>query len=171
MKLGRLLLIVAGLMTLTNSLYATEPADLLAGFEQTYLSVSASDNQCIELKIYLANTDQQKAQGLMFIRKLSALEGMLFRYEQPSRITMWMKNTYVPLDLIFADVTGTITGIANNTRPLSTKRITSSDNSIWVLEVNAGSSRRWRVKPGDKIQLGRCPVENPGPTKEGLPGH
>ncbi len=160
-----MLQIAVGLITLTNSLHATEPSDLLAGFEQAYLSVSASGNQCIELKVYLANTERQKGQGLMFVRKLSALEGMLFRYDQPSRITMWMKNTYVPLDMVFADATGTITGIANNTRPLSTQRITSPDDSIWVLEVNAGFSRKWRIKSGDKLQLERCPDRKPGPVR------
>jgi len=166
LKLSKLLPLAAGLIFHTISVQATEPADLLAGFEQTYLSILAADNQCIELKVYLANTDQQKGQGLMFIRKLSAREGMLFRYDQPARITMWMKNTYVPLDMIFADTTGAITGIANNTRPRSTERITSPDDSIWVLEVNAGLSRKWRIKPGDKIKLGRCPDQKPDPVSD-----
>ena len=164
MKLNKSLLIPAAFIFLPGALPAAEPADLLAGFDQVHLSIEAPGNRCIQLGVYLAVTDQQKARGLMFVRKLDTLEGMLFRYDQEARITMWMKNTYIPLDMIFADTSGTITGIANNTRPLSTDRITSPDGTAWVLEVNAGFSGKRQIKPGDKLRLEPCPDNRPEPA-------
>jgi len=138
---------------LIDPVEAATPASLLQGFGQAKLIIETSGLHCITLDSYLADSPQQKVQGLMFIRQLGEMEGMLFRYRVPTRMLMWMKNTFVPLDMIFADAQGMVTGIVHDTEPLSTKTIASPDATAWVLEVNAGFARRWKIEPGSRLRL------------------
>jgi len=132
---------------------AAEPAALMEGFARTRLVIETATDKCIALDVYLADTPQEHAQGLMFVEKLGPMEGMLFRYPKPAKITMWMKNTYIPLDMLFANRRGIITGIAENTTPLSTTHIPSPDATSRVLEVNAGFAARWGIAPGGHIWI------------------
>jgi len=100
----------------------------------------------------IADTPETKATGLMFRRSLDADKGMLFIYDKPQNITMWMKNTYISLDMIFADARGTIIRIARNTEPFSTDIIEAGGLAKVVLEVPAGTARRLNLKRGDKLQ-------------------
>jgi len=100
----------------------------------------------------IADTPETKATGLMFRRSLDADSGMLFIYDKPQNITMWMKNTYISLDMIFADARGTIIRIARNTEPFSTDIIEAGGLAKVVLEVPAGTARRLNLKRGDKLQ-------------------
>jgi len=100
----------------------------------------------------IADTPETKATGLMFRRSLDADKGMLFIYDKPQNITMWMKNTYISLDMIFADARGTIIRIARNTEPFSTDIIEAGGLAKVVLEVPAGTARRLNLKRGDQIQ-------------------
>ncbi len=161
MKINDTIRTMAAGLFLICPAYAAVPENLLQDFDQASLIIETSGNHCIVLDIYLANTPQQRARGLMFVRKLGALEGMLFRYAKPSRITMWMKNTYVSLDMVFADAAGTVTGIAAHTEPLSTRRIASPDATTWVLEVNAGFSEQWNIEPGSRLRLLPSAAESP----------
>jgi hypothetical protein len=78
---------------------------------------------------------------------------MYFDYARPVQITMWMKNTLVPLDMLFVRSDGTVGHIAEDTRPFSTDRIESRGEVVGVLELNAGFARRWRVVPGTRLWL------------------
>ncbi len=100
----------------------------------------------------IADTPETKATGLMFRRSLDADAGMLFIYDEPQNITMWMKNTYISLDMIFADARGTIIRVARGTEPFSTDIIESGGAAKVVLEVPAGTARRLNLKRGDKLQ-------------------
>lgn len=107
-----------------------------------------------QFQVELADTDATREQGLMFRPTLPANEGMLFDFKRPQRVYFWMKNTYVPLDMIFIRVDGTVARIAEDTKPLSEDAIGSEAQVRFVLEVNAGTSAKIGLKPGDKV-LGR----------------
>ena len=88
----------------------------------------------------------------MFRRSLAADRGMLFDFAQVEPVSMWMKNTYLPLDMLFIRSDGTISHIAENTEPLSTRVIPSGGPVLAVLELNAGSAKRLGIKPGDRVE-------------------
>jgi len=101
--------------------------------------------------VELAVTDEQRAQGLMERRSLPEGRGMLFKFEPDQVITMWMHNTYIPLDMIFIRSDGRILRIAENTKPESDNIISSGGPARGVLEVIAGTARKLGLAPGDKV--------------------
>ena len=142
---------LASIGTTTTSARAAQPAGLLTDFYTVNAIIETSRDICLQLDLYLADTPSQQAQGLMFIEKLNEFEGMLFRHSRPALITMWMKNTYIPLDMLFLKEDGTIATITTNTTPLSTKRISSRESVSAVLEVNGGFTDRWNIEAGDRL--------------------
>ena len=130
--------------------YAGERDPALAGFFSAPLSISTSEGTR-NLVVYLAVNDRQRARGLMHVRKLPPDYGMLFLYDHERPLSMWMKNTYIPLDMLFIRADGTIESIVENTEPHSLKSIPSSGNAMAVLELNAGSVKQFGIKPGDKV--------------------
>ncbi|MEY1555661.1 DUF192 domain-containing protein [Yoonia sp. R2331] len=100
----------------------------------------------------LADDPQERAQGLMFVEEMGTLEGMLFIYEAPRNATFWMRNTLIPLDMLFTDDTGVITHIHENAVPLDETTIDGGDDVLAVLEVNGGLSTRLGIKVGDVLQ-------------------
>jgi uncharacterized protein len=96
--------------------------------------------------------DAARARGLMFRRHMAADHGMLFDFEQDQPVTMWMKNTYLPLDMVFIRPDGTISRIAADTEPLSTAIISSGGPVLAVLELNAGTAAKLGIAPGDRIE-------------------
>lgn len=102
-------------------------------------------------EVELALTDQQRARGLMFRRELPEGRGMLFDFEGEGPIGMWMKNTYISLDMIFIRADGRIANIAENTVPLSETTISSGAPVKAVLEVIAGTARRLGIAKGDRV--------------------
>jgi uncharacterized membrane protein (UPF0127 family) len=101
--------------------------------------------------IELATTEQERALGLMYRRSLPENSGMLFLYERPQAASMWMKNTFIPLDMIFIAPGGTVHRIESNTEPFSLRPIDSGGDVVGVLELNAGQAARIGLKPGDKV--------------------
>ncbi len=102
-------------------------------------------------KIEVAVTDAQKARGLMFRNKLPAGTGMLFPYAKAQEISMWMKNTYISLDMIFIRADGTIHRVAAETEPLSETIVASHGPVIAVLEIAGGEAKRLGLGPGDRV--------------------
>jgi uncharacterized membrane protein (UPF0127 family) len=119
-------------------------------FEQSPLTVDAADGQ-FEFLVELAVSPAQRSQGLMFRESLAEDRGMLFDFGRPQRATMWMRNTYVPLDMLFIDADGQITQIAANTQPLSDAVIASRDPVRAVLELRGGVSAKLGIKAGDRV--------------------
>ena len=101
--------------------------------------------------VEMAVTPEEQAKGLMFRRELPEGQGMLFdfRHEQPT--SFWMKNTYVPLDMIFIRADGRIARIAENTVPLSEALVSSGGPVRAVLEVVAGTAKKLGIAPGDRV--------------------
>ena len=87
----------------------------------------------------------------MFVREMPARTGMLFVYADENYRSMWMKNTYLPLDMVFARRDGSIANIESNTVPLSEKSIRSSEPVTFVLELNAGAARRLAIDDGSRL--------------------
>ncbi len=86
--------------------------------------------------------EADRARGLMFRRSMAADHGMLFDFERVEPVAMWMKNTYLPLDMLFLRADGTVARIAADTEPLSTRTIPSGEPVLGVLELNAGTAAR-----------------------------
>lgn len=101
--------------------------------------------------IEYARTPEEMERGLMFRDHLAPDHGMLFLYEEDRWVTFWMKNTLIPLDLIFVDASGRIVRIAERTVPFSTELIPSETPVRAVLEVNGGTVDRLRIQPGDRL--------------------
>ena len=101
--------------------------------------------------VELATTEQEKTTGLMYRKELEDGKGMLFDFSPAQEVSMWMKNTYVSLDMIFIRPDGRILRIAENTEPLSTKIISSGGPAKGVLEVVAGTAKKYGIQPGDRI--------------------
>ena len=102
--------------------------------------------------VEMARTDAEREQGLMYRRFMPADRGMLFDFKREQPVMFWMKNTYIPLDMIFISRAGVVTGIAANAEPLSERLIPSGGPCYGVLEVNAGVAASIGVRPGDKVR-------------------
>ena len=101
--------------------------------------------------IELATTDQQRILGLMYRRALAADAGMLFLYDRPQPAAMWMKNTFISLDMIFIGPDGRVHRIEAHTEPFSTEVISSEGDVRGILEVNAGTADAIGLKVGDEV--------------------
>jgi uncharacterized membrane protein (UPF0127 family) len=126
------------------------PIEDLAAFPSADLSISDKKARHV-FRVWLADTPQRQAQGLMFVRSLPDLRGMLFVYEQPKAISMWMKNTYIPLDMVFIDGRGRIQQIVEQTTPHSLDLIRSKDPALAVLEIAGGEARRLGLHAGQRV--------------------
>ncbi|MHA1523086.1 MAG: DUF192 domain-containing protein [Alphaproteobacteria bacterium] len=111
-----------------------------------------SAGQTHEFQVELADTDSTRAQGLMFRRVLAPDRGMLFDFGEPREVSMWMRNTYISLDMIFATPDGTITRIARRTTPHSEAQISSSGPVKFVLELAGGTAEKLKLVPGAKLR-------------------
>ena len=123
----------------------------LQRFERDVLSIETADGQRHRLEVELALTGEQHAQGLMFRRSLAEDAGMLFLYSGAGMLSMWMKNTPVPLDMIFIAPDGRIVDIAERTVPYSLETVSSRFAASAVLEVNGGTVARLGIRPGDRV--------------------
>jgi uncharacterized protein len=101
--------------------------------------------------VEMATTEEEKTQGLMYRKELPDGKGMLFDFSPEQQISMWMKNTYISLDMIFIRADGRILRIAENTEPLSTRIISSGGLAKGVLEVIAGTAQKYGIQPGDRV--------------------
>jgi uncharacterized protein len=111
------------------------------------------------VRVELAEDEATRELGLMYRQHLAEDAGMLFIFKQPQRLTFWMKNTEIPLDMIFAAADGTVTGIIANAEPFSEHQLSVAGDSQYVLEVNGGFSQRHGIKPGDRLVfLGINPI-------------
>lgn len=101
--------------------------------------------------VEIAATDEERAKGLMFRKELPEGTGMLFDFKQDQEISMWMRNTYIPLDMLFITADGRIRRIAENTVPLSERTIPSGGPVRGVLEVIGGTAKKLGIAPGDRV--------------------
>ncbi|MCJ2057020.1 DUF192 domain-containing protein [Methylobacterium sp. J-048] len=103
-------------------------------------------------EVEVMRDDAGRSRGLMFRRHMAADHGMLFDFERAEPVTMWMKNTYLPLDMLFIRPDGIVSRIAADTEPLSTAIIPSGSPVSAVLELNAGTAAKLGIQAGDRIE-------------------
>jgi uncharacterized membrane protein (UPF0127 family) len=101
--------------------------------------------------VEIATTSEEKEKGLMYRQELADGKGMLFDFAPEQQISMWMKNTYISLDMIFIRADGRILRIAENTEPESTRIINSGGLARGVLEVPAGTAQKYGIVAGDRV--------------------
>jgi uncharacterized membrane protein (UPF0127 family) len=103
-------------------------------------------------QVEIANNDATREHGLMDRRYMAPDHGMLFEFDREEPVSFWMKNTYIPLDMIFIAPSGVVTHIATNAEPLSERVIPSGSPCIAVLELNGGMAASIGLKVGDKVR-------------------
>jgi len=133
---------------------------LLALFVFLSTGASAAELQTLEIvsrsgvhvfTVEVVKTEQERATGLMYRKELPEGRGMLFDFSPEQQVSMWMKNTLIPLDMIFIRSDGRIIRIAENTEPLSEKIIPSGGLTRGVLEVIGGTAKKYGIAPGDRV--------------------
>lgn len=149
--------------SITAVILATSTHSISPAAAQTALSDDSQMCAADEVKIYgsfghaqfsveLADTHAMRSKGLMFREQMGRFEGMLFVYDAPQSVHFWMKNTLIPLDMIFTDAQGRVRKIHENAVPHDETAIFGGDNILAVLEVNAGMAKRLGLKIGDVLQ-------------------
>jgi hypothetical protein len=140
----------------TKKIAKFDPSEFNTNFKnynQKIVIVSNYNQNIAEFMVALANTPEKQSYGLMNLNSLPENLGMLFLKNEPQQIFMWMKNTIIPLDMIFIDPDFKINYIEKNTKPFSLDTITSKENSIGVLEINGGIADKLKIKEGYKILI------------------
>ncbi|WP_279479681.1 DUF192 domain-containing protein [Aureimonas sp. SK2] len=117
---------------------------------ETATLVTASGRHPIAVEI--ADTPKAREIGLMHREELAADSGMLFDFHETRPVSMWMKNTLIPLDMLFIDKSGTVVRIARNAQPHSLETISSGKPVRYVLEINGGAAAGYGAKAGDKLE-------------------
>jgi uncharacterized membrane protein (UPF0127 family) len=102
--------------------------------------------------VKLASDDASRSKGLMFRKHMPANTGMLFRFDKSRPVSMWMKNTFIPLDMVFADQSGMVTYIHRGAVPHSLEIIRSRGPALFVLEINAGEADEFGLAEGNRLQ-------------------
>ncbi len=141
-----------GLLALGGQVAADEALD--AVFERDVLIIEASEFACYRFDIWLAIERSQQLRGLMHVRDMPKKAGMLFVYDRANYQSMWMKNTYISLDIAFVRRDGSIANIVANTEPLSLNSISSTDAVTYVLELNAGTADRLSIDEDSRLLWG-----------------
>src|SRR5919198_817720 len=133
---------------------------VITGWAAASAPVGAASFQPLEIvtkngvqvfSVEMATTEEEKQTGLMYRKELADGKGMLFDFAPEQQISMWMKNTYISLDMIFIRADGRILRIAENTEPESTRIISSGGLARGVLEVPAGTAQKYGIAPGDRV--------------------
>lgn len=149
-RLARRFLTLAAVVVLTAATaQAVRAGQLPTDPERLVVETGSGD---VSFSVELALEPRDRATGLMNRLSMPLDHGMLFRFDQTREVAMWMKNTPLPLDMLFIDVDGKIAGIAANTVPFSEAIISSPGPVRYVLELNAGSAARLGIAPGARVR-------------------
>jgi uncharacterized membrane protein (UPF0127 family) len=114
------------------------------------LNIVTDDGEHV-FQVEIADDPRERAVGLMFRREMPADAGMLFDFMEEQPASFWMRNTYIPLDMLFIRADGTIDSIGERTTPLSEKSVPSKGPVRFVLEINGGLSDRLGIEAGDRV--------------------
>jgi uncharacterized membrane protein (UPF0127 family) len=142
---------IVGMVCAAPAVAQSGPPEDLAAFPSGKLEIADGKKVKHTFEVWLADSPRRQAQGLMFVRSLPALRGMLFVHESPKPITMWMKNTFIPLDMVFIDGRGCIQQIVAQTTPHSLDIIRSVEPALAVLEIGGGEAKRLGLRVGQRV--------------------
>ena len=130
---------------------ASKSPDPPAGAQPRVVVETASGAHAVRVEV--VRSDEERARGLMNRTKLDADAGMLFVFEESDDHSFWMKNTFLPLDMIFVDEAGRVAGVIERAEPLTLQSRTLGKASRYVLEVNGGWAEAHGVAPGDRVRF------------------
>jgi uncharacterized membrane protein (UPF0127 family) len=147
-SLGRRFLVGASL-SLAAAAAGAQEADIQ--FKRSSLVIATATRE-LKFEVELATNDAERSRGLMFRKQLGPYEGMLFDFYHEMPVSFWMKNTLIPLDMVFIAGDGTAKHVHANAVPMSTDTIPSRFPVRAVLEINGGSAALLGIKPGDKVR-------------------
>ena len=119
----------------------------------TLLSKKSKEKFTTILELKRVTEPEDLRKGLMFIKKLDENKGMIFSYNESKIHSMWMKNTFIPLDILFLDENYKILGFVKNTKPFSTESVNINKPSMHVVELNAGSIQNFNLKKNDILHF------------------
>lgn len=142
-----------GLVGLSSFCAAEEITQAQAPLPIQTLTIKAQNGHANRFEVEVARTDKEQEIGEMFRKNIPANRGMLFIWSYPREVAMWMKNTYVPLDMLFIDEKNHICSIEENTVPMSEAVIRSHCVTASVLEVPAGTSEKLGLIVGDEVMV------------------
>lgn len=141
--------ILRRLLPLLLVLFAALPASARLERSSVLVQTAAGGNHRFEVE--LALTPQDQARGLMFRDSLDPAAGMLFLYDRPQQASFWMRNTLIPLDIIFIAADGRIVNIAAEAKPLDETPLPSDGPILGVLEIGGGLAAKLGIRPGDRV--------------------
>ena len=157
-RLQRIFVVLAATLAIVGCAAAhaqVGPPEDLAAFPSGKLEIvnGNADGKKVKhtFEVWVADSPRRQAQGLMFVRTLPAFRGMLFVHESPKPMSMWMKNTYISLDMVFIDARGHIQEIVAQTKPHSLDLISSKKPALAVLEIAGGEAKRLGLHPGQRV--------------------
>ena len=148
---ARALLATALLLAASAALPQGAAPEPLSAFPQSLLAIRTGSGKVVDFKIWEADTPKREEQGMMFIREMDEHTGMLFMFPENRPVTMWMKNTYVSLDLLFLNAHGKIDYIAARATPRSEAIIGPPTPEYAVLELKGGACESFGIKIGDTV--------------------
>lgn len=155
----RRLVPICGLWLLAASIQAqnldtvsAQGRPLVQDFPQSSLIIDTSADTCEHFGIFIASERNAQARGLMYVPEMPDDVGMLFIHPSERMISMWMKNTLIPLDMVFMDSSGIVIHVAENTVPGSLDTISSMQPALAVLELNGGLAARLGIRTGDQVR-------------------
>jgi uncharacterized membrane protein (UPF0127 family) len=151
---------------------AGDPAnpDTVIEFGEPQPVVIETDSGSHTISALIADSDEERQRGLMFREELADDEGMLFDYGEVQTVSMWMRNTFIPLDLIYISADGHIAKIIANAQPRSLRSLPSDFPVLGVLEVRGGLTRELEIRPGDTVHHAMFGnVEGPEEASEDQP--
>lgn len=120
-------------------------------FDRSSLQIATPDARLHKFDVWIADDEQRRARGLMFVKQMDEHAGMLFIYPQAQTIAMWMKNTNIPLDMLFVRADGRVERVVANTKPMSLKTIESGGPVLAVIELNAGTAGKLNIRAGAQV--------------------
>ena len=126
---------------------------LAAVSAQENLDVVRGEQIIASFTVEIARDNETRRTGLMWRTELAADNGMLFDFEETRSVRMWMKNTLLPLDMLFIDYAGTVVHIEHNTTPGSLDLLGSDTPTRYVLEINGGQAQQLGIELGDRVAL------------------
>ena len=124
---------------------------LSANFERSTMTIENDTGERLIFDVYLALDFEQHRQGLMHVRSMPEKTGMLFIYGRPSIRSIWMKNTYIPLDIIFVRPDSTVSSIDRNATPLTENSRSSAEPVKYIIELNGGVAEKYNIGTKSRI--------------------
>lgn len=142
-RFKKLILSCAGAISIAGTAYSAcseDQVSLRGDFGEAQFTVDVADDA------------SERARGLMFVEQMATMQGMLFVYERPQSVSFWMRNTLIPLDLVFVDDTGVVRNIHSMAQPLDETPIYGGEGIQYVLEINGGLADRLGLSIGDEMR-------------------